>query len=593
MKQSRALSHLGHLLVLFLLAGAFAPAAAQLATDSWAPHRSQPPVELRVVDPVHGNITFPPVHATLLPDGRVMLISRTGVHARAAWFLPGPLNETPPPSLLLTPDHVPVRPDLDLPREFDYLGLHWHLEETLFCSGHALMADGSIFVAGGTYLWHATNPAGAMRLWIDGIPNATLYHYPQRTWHRLPEMVGRGANNGNQRWYGTVTRLADERMLITGGYERADIRDVVPGQPVVHHGTVHNYSVEVWTPKPPPEDSQRAVVSSHLQSPLAIWNPDYTHVFQFPYGPPQFGSNLVLMFGDDAVPVFLNPDLAPGTGWMTLPTPRPGVAPDQAPNHGAASVMLPLRSTNGEWNYVNGSVLHAGGGRGSTMERSIDIYDLANGWLQGIDLGVRRRFPATVLLPDGKVMMVSGYDHLNQNPLLTRAHYLDLRPPYLTPFTTGENASSEVRGYHNVALLLPDGRVLIAGGRSRGSDTGDPEDEKPNFRYLYPPYMSPRESPPPRPVIAAVPETIGYGVNFTVEFTGGPASEVVLMGLGSMTHAFDMNQRYVQLEAVAGDSPLQVKGPPNPQTAPPGHYMLFVLNQSRVPSIASVVRVVP
>jgi len=61
-----------------------------------------------------------------------------------------------------------------------------------------------------------------------------------------------------------------------------------------------------------------------------------------------------------------------------------------------------------------------------------------------------------------------------------------------------------------------------------------------------------------------------------------------------MTHAFDMNQRYVQL-ATPGQSAstVQVTGPANVQTAPPGYYMLFVLNESRVPSIARFVRVMP
>jgi galactose oxidase len=68
----------------------------------------------------------------------------------------------------------------------------------------------------------------------------------------------------------------------------------------------------------------------------------------------------------------------------------------------------------------------------------------------------------------------------------------------------------------------------------------------------------------------------------------------VLMGLGSMTHAFDMNQRYVQLAATPqGATAAQVTGPADIQTAPPGHYMLFVLNESRVPSIARFVRVAP
>ena len=66
------------------------------------------------------------------------------------------------------------------------------------------------------------------------------------------------------------------------------------------------------------------------------------------------------------------------------------------------------------------------------------------------------------------------------------------------------------------------------------------------------------------------------------------------MGLGSMTHAFDMNQRYVQLAATPqGTNAVQVTGPANVQTAPPGYYMLFVLNANRIPSVARFVRVAP
>jgi len=197
---------------------------------------------------------------------------------------------------------------------------------------------------------------------------------------------------------------------------------------------------------------------------------------------------------------------------------------------------------------------------------------------------VRRRYPATVLLPDGKVMIVSGYDATYANPAIRNAHYLDPRPP--GSFTTGISASGETRGYHNVALLLPDGRVLIAGGRSRG-ETG-PEDEKPTFRYLLPPYLASGQS---RPIITAAPQTISYASTFDVGFSGGPVSEVVLMGLGSMTHAFDMNQRYVQLATIGqGAGAVQVSGPPDVQTAAPGYYMLFVLNESRIPSMARFVR---
>src|SRR5262245_1908830 len=139
-------------IALLLLAVAYAPAGAQQAVDGWAPQGSQPPIELRVQDPVRGDIEFRPVHATLLPDGRVMLFATVGVHARAAWFVPTPIGAPLPGVQRLNPDQVPV--NINTPVDVtDALGRQWHFEETLFCSGHSLTADGSLFVAGGTFFY--------------------------------------------------------------------------------------------------------------------------------------------------------------------------------------------------------------------------------------------------------------------------------------------------------------------------------------------------------------------------------------------------------------------------------------------------------
>jgi len=75
MKQFRRFRVSLRFLVSLLLAGASAPVLAQQALDAWAPAGSQAPIELRVNDPVRGDIPFQPVHATLLPDGRVMLFA--------------------------------------------------------------------------------------------------------------------------------------------------------------------------------------------------------------------------------------------------------------------------------------------------------------------------------------------------------------------------------------------------------------------------------------------------------------------------------------------------------------------------------------
>ena len=584
MKQSRALSQL---LVAFFIFAPALPAAAQQATDSWAPQESEQPVLLLVNDPVLGRVVpVPPGHATLRADGRVMMFATTNHHARAAWFTPTPIGQALPPFVMLTGDQVPV--DIDPPVTYTdpATGNRLYIEETLFCSGHTLTADGGIFVAGGTLLYQLFEASSQTTVnYIYGMPNVTRYS-PVAGWSRGENMRGTGQTGSIMRWYGTVTRLADQRMLVSSGYELAAVQVRRPNQPTEHHAGTQNRSIEVMLP-----NGGGSVVSTHAETPRDVWNPDYTHAFQMPYGPPLVPANTLLMFGDTGVPVYFFPDMPQGSRWLTLAgQPRPGQRALDAANHGTASVLLPMRALNGEWGYANGSVLQAGGGRESQMERSIDFFEVASGtWGQGVDLGVRRRYPATVLLPDGKVMVVSGYDATNANPYIRNAHYLDLRPPVsASTFTTGTAASGEVRGYHNVALLLPDGRVLIAGGRSQG-ETG-PEDEKPTFRYLLPPYLASGQS---RPVISAAPATIGYNANFSVEVSGGPVTEVVLMSLGSMTHAIDMNQRYVQLaSAVQAGNTVQVTGPANVQTAPPGYYMLFVL-ANRIPSVAKFVRVMP
>ena len=427
-------------------------ARAQLVVDAWAPPALQAPIELRVNDPITGDRTFQPVHGTLLPDGRVMLFGPVGVNARAAWFVPTPIGQPLPPMVRLTPDYVPV--DVDPPVFYTdpVTGDRWHVEETIFCSGHAPTADGGIFVAGGTLLYSYYEAATQTTVnWIYGMPNVTQYSLSSGTWSRGENMRGTGETGSNLRWYGTVTRLADQRMLVSSGFELASIQVRRPGQPVEHHGTSPNRSVEVMLPA-----GGGHVVSTHTQSPLEIWNPDYTHAFQVPYGPPLVPSSTVLMFGAAGVPVYLMADAPPGTGWITLSDRRrPGTVATDAPNHGTASALLPMRANNFEWGYANGSVLQMGGGLGSQMERSIDFFEMSSGrWAPGADLGVRRRFPATVLLPDGKVMMVSGYDATNVNPLIRNAHYLDLRPPLsANTFTTGIAAQGEVRAIGVMATI--------------------------------------------------------------------------------------------------------------------------------------------
>lgn len=64
------------------------------------------------------------------------------------------------------------------------------------------------------------------------------------------------------------------------------------------------------------------------------------------------------------------------------------------------------------------------------------------------------------------------------------------------------------------------------------------------------------------------------------------------MGLRSMTHSFDANQRHVQLKIISDTgSDLVNEGPATSSWTPAGYYMLFLLTADRVPSVAKILQV--
>ena len=101
-------------------------------------------------------------------------------------------------------------------------------------------------------------------------------------------------------------------------------------------------------------------------------------------------------------------------------------------------------------------------------------------------------------------------------------------------------------------------------------------------------------TPALRPSITGVTaETVNYNSPFVVQTPdAADIASVVLVRPGTPTHAFDMEQRLVGLSFTAGSGVLNVTAPPNGNIAPPGYYMLFVLNSAGVPSVARFVRLV-
>ncbi len=148
---------------------------------------------------------------------------------------------------------------------------------------------------------------------------------------------------------------------------------------------------------------------------------------------------------------------------------------------------------------------------------------------------------------------------------------------------------SHYRLYHTTAMLLPDARVLVAGSGEPAA-TGLSDDL--TAEIFSPPYLFNADgTPAPRPVISSVPSKLTYGAPFVIATAGAAdVRKVMLVRLSSVTHAFDMNQRGNMLSFTPGSGSLTVTAPSNNRLAPPGHYMLFIVNASGVPSVAKIVR---
>jgi hypothetical protein len=141
--------------------------------------------------------------------------------------------------------------------------------------------------------------------------------------------------------------------------------------------------------------------------------------------------------------------------------------------------------------------------------------------------------------------------------------------------------------YHSTAILLPNGTVLKAGG--------DRPSKARNFNaeIYYPPYLFKKDGSgqfATRPVLTGV-TVPRYNQVFTATLSNSTLiSKVTLVRVGSVTHTFNMYQRFLKLNFSQNGTSITVHAPASRTIAPPGYYMLFVLNGSGVPSEAKIIK---
>jgi hypothetical protein len=145
------------------------------------------------------------------------------------------------------------------------------------------------------------------------------------------------------------------------------------------------------------------------------------------------------------------------------------------------------------------------------------------------------------------------------------------------------------RVYHSVSLLLPDGTVLHGASGDALDPNGQPYPAQRNHEIFRPPYLFKGV----RPVISSLSKTtVGYGEIFSVNTAyAQQITQVRWIRLGSVTHAFDADQRANTLTFTKASGVVKVTAPSSARKAPPGYYLLFLLNRNGVPSAGKIVRV--
>ena len=422
----------------------------------------------------------------------------------------------------------------------------------LFCSGHSAMADGRILFAGGAFVDPAVNGSPAPKeayLFDPGDQDQDPPTPP--SWSQLADMQ-------YQRFYPTCTTLGDGRVLVASGYQANPT-------PALFASFLELYD--------PADQAFETLTPEHVQE-------RYPFMFLLPDG------NLV--------------DAGPATLTLVLEAP-PGV-PDwiwsedlqQGPEAGmlAGSAVV--------YDAVAGKVLKSGGTQTGpqpgVVAAALFDHQAAVWWGLTANMHFGRRNHNLVVLPDQTVLAVGGnlngnsYNAPQGNATPEPVMEAEIFDPASETWARTNVEMTDPRWYHSTAVLLPDARVLTAGGNTHPQGPYTIH----SAQIFRPPYL---DGDPDRASFVAPlpPSVMNYGQPYTFGYTHPSdlgISKVCLIRLASVTHSFDEDQRYVPLSFTVSEGNITLTAPANGSIAPPGYYMLFIVDVNGVPcASAAYVRV--
>jgi Domain of unknown function (DUF1929) len=469
------------------------------------------------------------IHAAMLPTGKVLWFAYPSNPSRGAKIDEAQAYLWDPRTGATKRVDPPINPDTGRP-------------VNIWCGAQSLLADGRLLVTGGNLKYQETGYA------YRGLDRVYTFNPYNETWTEQPRMR-------HGRWYPTQNLLPDGRTLIMSGLDEN-------GQPRGGPDTPLNKDVEVFTPSP---DLDGRGTVTLAQGPGHALEGMYPHMFVMPSG-------RTLIAGPYRADSF----------YMSLS--GGSYASDGAPDpirerYWGSAVLVPGGPSG------SGTIMQVGGSpRGSSSGASATTETFTEGqgaWQAAPSMRTGRAHHNTVLLPDGSMVTIGGgYGSVEGDNWVAGEDHkaVEIWDPATREWRVGPS-QAENRGYHSTALLLPDGRVVSAGDDVNGGINRD------TAEIYSPPYLFKGA----RPLITGAPGTVDWGQSFNVA-TSGDVSRAVLVAPAAVTHSVDMNQRVLELALEQRSGGVALTAPGRAAIAPPGRYMLFVLNAQGVPSVAKWVQ---
>lgn len=413
--------------------------------------------------------------------------------------------------------------------------------ENIWCGGQTILSDGRVYLAGGNlrYPDPNANPSG----WEGSFSNYT-FNPNNETWTKQPDMT-------SGRWYPTATQQADNKVVITSGFDQSGTQAVTQ-------------TVDLFTP---------AAAIDGVGTVMRLPDHDPTGLYPFQYLMP---SGKMLQAG----PSYTNSSLlTPGT-WTWSPIPNINML---SSHYGYTNGII---YTDASGTPIKQIIMIAGGENGVTVISNNEWLDSTNptvGWKQYPQWLQARHNGNTVILPDGTLFTVGGNSATTTYDGALFESELFNKPADDRTGQWVQMAPNTIRAaYHSSAILLPDATVLLS-----EDDIDYPQRFTRQVQIYSPPYLFKGS----RPQITSAPSAVSRGQSFSVRADTPKIVSVMLIAPGAVTYGNDMHQRGVKLPFKNSGPNLTVTIPNSSSLVPPGWYMLFIVDQNGIPSVAKFARV--